>query len=200
MHSVLLLDPYNERAIYALGSYARLFRNEGDTRTATALGEELVAKLLAATGRTATVVSLRGIANSGYDGALGHLRPFLFSSDEGVRGTATRALQSMRAPRVDELIATKITTDKSPIVQIAALDAANVRSPNDTLVAAVLKAAVDSEPRVRFRSVDVIDRWLPVRPELSRTLATVAQADAEPRVRERAAAILSKRAPEKSAQ
>jgi hypothetical protein len=191
MHAVLAKDPYQERAMYALGSYSRIFRDNGQPQTAASLGEELVRKLGDAPGPGSRLISLRAIANSGYDGALGKVEPLLASSDEDTRATALRALQSMRDPRIDGLIATGITADKSTVVRLSGIESASVRSPSDTLVSAVIRASVDAEPRVRYRAVEVMAKWLPSRADIRRPLEAAAKKDLEPRIRELAAGALA---------
>jgi hypothetical protein len=97
----------------------------------------------------------------------------------------------MRAPTVDELIAGRLEGDTVSEVRIAALDALRVREPTDALVRAVSSvAATATDPRVRYRAVELAIQWLPRRKELVATLSRVAANDPEPRVRSRAQAAL----------
>jgi len=78
-----------------------------------------------------TVILLRAIANSGYIGALPRVLPFLKDQDEEIRATAVRALQSMRDPRIDGVIAARMKEDASAEVRISRSMPPKVREPSE---------------------------------------------------------------------
>jgi hypothetical protein len=184
-------DPFNEQALYGLGTYSRLLRDAGKAKQAKTLGELLASRLARATVSMDIVTVLRSIANSGYAGALSRVTPYLGDERERVRVAAVRALQSMRDPKIDGILASRMKTDASRDVRIAAMAAAKVREPSDELTGAVASAGTEaSDAQVRFRAVELMIRWLPQRPDLRVALERVAQKDAEPKVRNRAQAAL----------
>jgi hypothetical protein len=187
LKAVLEKEPYQAGALYGLGTHARLLRDEGRGAEASALGELLAQRLARAPGRLALVTLLRAIANSGYDGALARVRPYLDDERDAVRSAAVRALQSMRDPTVDRLIAARLGSDASKDVRLSAIASARLREPNDVLADAVAAAGSNgAEPHVRYRAVETMARWLTRRPALRDTLERIARNDAEERVRERA--------------
>lgn len=188
---VLEKEPFQAGALYGIGSHARLLRDAGQLDDAKRLGEVLLQRLADAKGAPALGTVLRAIANSGYDAALPRVLPFLGDEREEIRSAALWAMQSMRDPRVDELIATRLVADESKQVRLAALDAARVRKPTDVLVRALTGiGATASDAHVRYQAVELMLRWLPERPDFRPALEHIARNDAETRVRERALAGL----------
>jgi hypothetical protein len=191
LESVLDDDPIHTGALYGLGTHARLYRDLGNAKEATRLGERLLTHLARADGSSARATVLRAIANSGYDGALAAVSRQLKDAHDEVRAPALRALQSMRTPRADALLAHHITDDESKKARLSAIEAADLREPSEVVVAALSKAATDADdPHVRFRSVELLVRWLPRRPDVRGALERVAKADEEVKVRELAKAAL----------
>jgi hypothetical protein len=191
LKALLREDPFDMRALYGLGTYARKLRDDGKSEQARALGELLVAELKLAQHPTDRQTVLRAIANSGYAGALSGVEPYLADRDESVRSAAVRALQSMHDPRVDGLLASRLTRDASSDVRLSAMASMQVRQPNQTLADALASAGtVAADARVRFGAVELMIRWLPEQPALRTTLEKVATSDTEPRVRDRAKAAL----------
>jgi len=185
-------NPANMQALYGLGTYSRRLRDFGDAAGSSAVGDFLVDRLRLAKEVIPRVeAALTAIGNSGYDGALDRVVPYLADRGEPVRAAAVGALQSMRDPRVDQLIANCVQSDLSSRVRISALDAARVRAPSDTLTQALMVVAIKADDaHVRYGAVDLIIRWLSARPDLLPILTQVAAQDSEPRVRERAQAAL----------
>jgi hypothetical protein len=117
---------------------------------------------------------LKAIANSGYDGALPHVLPYLNDDREEVRKAAVRSLQSMRTSDVDSLIAERMQADVSKDVRLSALAAARLRKPGIVLEKALVATGASAEePHVRYRAVELMAKWLPDRPELRETLGRV---------------------------
>ena len=184
-------EPFNRKAVYGLGTFSLALRDAGKAKEAAELGEFLLTELKSAQNPLDIVTVLRGIANSGYAGALGAVLPLLDDRRDRVRMAAVRALQSMQDPKADGLIAERIRHDTSDDVRISAVAAAEVREPNGDLASAVVKAGTDAaDARVRYRAVELMIRWLPARPELRAALAQVASSDHESTVRDRAKAAL----------
>jgi hypothetical protein len=191
LRSLLESNPFDMRAIYGLGTYSRSLRDDGKTAQAGELGELLVERLRLARRSGELVTVLRGIANSGYGGALSSVTPYLKDKRENVRSAAVRALQSMRDPRVDSLLAARLAEDESSLVRLAALKSIQLREPNQEILDALITAAtVPADSKVRFRAVDLMIRWLPERPVLHAALQQVANSDSEEQVRNRAKAAL----------
>jgi hypothetical protein len=191
LKALLRADPFDIRALYGLGTFARRLRDAGKSAESDALGEFLVRKLKPAKNPTDLLTVLRAIANSGYARALPEVVPYLSDDRDEVRSAAVRALQSMRDPQVDGLLASRLHDDASNVVQLSALDAVQLREPSVVLTDAVITMGTQAaDTHVRFRAVEVMIRWLPQRPTLRATLELVAKNDAEPRIRDRAQAAL----------
>ena len=191
--ALLAADPWSTQALYALGTYSRRLRDAGKPDQAKELGELLASRLALAPSAGTLADVLRAIANSGYAGALAKVVPHLKSQEEEVRAAAVRALQSMQNPKVDELIAACLETDPSRQVRLAAIEAAKLRQPSDSLARAVTSAATnaESDAHVRYAAVQLMIRWLPKgRTELRATLEKVSHDDQEQRIRELATTAL----------
>jgi hypothetical protein len=191
LKAILIDDPFSRRALYGLGSYSRRLREEGETARAKELGEFIVARLKLVRGRLSLVTVLRAIANSGYEGALPAVKPYLDDRREEIRAAALIALHSMSDSTVDGILAKRLDSDPATQVRLSAIEAAQTRAPTDELVAALTRGATRApDAHIRYRSVELLTRWLARRPELRSTLEHVANHDAEQRVRERARAAL----------
>ncbi len=189
--ALLRADPFGRPGLYGLGTFARRLRDEGKASEANKLGEFLVARLKQAKNDTDLVTVLRSIANSGYAPGLRSVTPYLADDRDKVRSAAVRALQSMRDPQVDGIIASRLKEDASSVVRLSALDAARVREPSPVLTEALANVATEAaDTHVRFRAVELMISWLPRSPALRATLELVAKNDAEPKVRNRAQAAL----------
>jgi hypothetical protein len=191
LKAVLEHDPLNAGALYGLGTYSRLLRDQGALADARELGEFLIARLSLATAPMSLGTVLRAIANSGYAGALPYVERYLDDPNERARAVAVRALQSMHDARVDALIATRILDDSTK-VRLAALEAAKLREPSVELAQALARVSTqpDTDPHVRYRAVELMVDWLPKRTDLRDTLELIAKNDGEPRVRQIAQAAL----------
>jgi HEAT repeat protein len=177
-------EPYNAQALFGLGTYSRRLRDSGDSKAAAELGDYLVNQLGAVPGPSALTTVLRAIANSGYDGALDKVMPYLNDAREEVRAVAVRALQSMRVPAADGLIAKQLVSDPAAEVRVAAVAAARVREPAPSVVQALLAAATkDADSRVRYRAVEQVTHWLPQVPTFRSALEDISKHDAEERIR-----------------
>jgi hypothetical protein len=187
LKALLVSDPYKAKALFGLGTYSRRLRDAGKSAQAESLGEFLVARLKMADSELALITVLRAITNSGYAGALPALAPYMKDERELVRVAAVRALQSMRDPKVDEILASNLTSDPLSSVRLSAIDAAKVRDASDALVRALTDAALnDSDAHVRYQAVELMTQWTAQRPELHAALEQIARADQEPRIRQRA--------------
>jgi hypothetical protein len=191
LQGVLEKKPFDQSALYGIGSYSRHLRDQGEQGKAKALGDFLLEKLRAARSEAALLTTLGALTNAGYAEALGPLRSYLTSEREPVRVAAVRAFQSIKDPAVEGLLVSSLTTDKASDVRISAIDAAQVREPSKVLSDGLASAALsDVEPRVRYRAIELMIQWLRRRPELRSTLEAVASKDTEPKVRDRAKSAL----------
>lgn len=191
LKSLLTQEPFNEDALYGLGTYARRFRDDGKTEQAQSIAKLLSERLPLAKELTPhLLVALRALMNCGCDQARPRVMPYLSDYRDSVRAAAVRALQSMRDREVDGLIASRLEADSATEVRVAAMDAARVREPSEVLVKALSSATTAADPHVRYRAVDLIIQWLPKRKDLTKTLAQIGAQDPEPRVRSRAKAAL----------
>ena len=187
----LTSSPFDESALWGLGTYSRRLRDAGNQEQASALGDLLLDKLKGAKSESELVAALGALTNSGYAKALGAVRPIVRDKREPVRVAAVRALQSMQDPTVDGILASSMKSDSSSDVRISAMDAAQVREPTDEVADALGTIAVSaSDARVRFRAVELMLQWLRRRPGLKSTLEIVASKDPEPKVRDRAKSAL----------
>jgi hypothetical protein len=184
--------PFDSTALYGLGTYARRLRDAGDTARAATIATLLQDRLRQAGKVNPRVeTALAAITNCGCDQVLPDVTPFLTDKSDSVRAIAVRALQSMRDPQVDTLIAARMAGDPASQVKIAAMDAAGVRKPADLIVRSLSTVArTDPDPRVRYRGVELLIDWLPQRNDLRSTLQEIAAKDPEAQVRSRAKAAL----------
>jgi hypothetical protein len=189
--TVLASKPFDQAALFSLGSYARHFRDAGQDASAAQLGQLLLERLRAARTESTLVTVLGALSNSGFAKAFDAVQPYVHHSSEAVRVAAVRSLQSMRLRAVDGVLASSISSDPSSQVRISALDAARVREPSDEVSKALSDVATSAvDPRVRYRAVELMIQWLPQWPQFHGALATVAEKDGESRVRERAKSAL----------
>jgi hypothetical protein len=191
MKGLLKNDPFNEQGLLSLGTYSRRFRDGGQEPEAEELGALLVGTLKVARTVPDRLTAIRALGNSGFDGALPFLGPSLADGRDDIRVAAVRALQSMRDPKVDELIADRLNSDPATEVRVSALKAAKVRAPSDVLVTAVETAATSAaDPHVRYSAVELLSAWLEARPDVRPTLERASREDAEQRIRGQAQAAL----------
>jgi hypothetical protein len=191
LKALLVSSPFDESALYGLGTFSRRLRDSGKQEKSAEIGQLLIEQLRAAKTESTLVAVLGGLTNSGYANALPVVKPYVHDGRETVRVAAVRALQSMRDPAVDGIIAERLKTDASSAVRISAIAAAQVRQPTDEVAEALSTLVVSSsDPRVRIRAVELMSQWLERRPDLRSTLQTVATNDAEPQVRARAKTAL----------
>jgi hypothetical protein len=177
-------DRGSKQALYGLGTYARKLRDDGEREQARRIGEFLLERLERARGQISVVTALRAVGNAGYAEALPRVAPYLTDKRELVRVAAARALQSMKNPEIDGMLAARIQNDDSSDVRISAIAAAQVREPSDVLGRALKDAATVPDPRVRYRAVELMRFWLDRRPDFRTVLERVALNDSEARVRE----------------
>jgi hypothetical protein len=189
--ALLVNNPFDQVALYGLGTYSRRLRDAGDLPRANAIAERLVQRLRSATEEADLIVVIEALANAGAAPSFEPLQGYLSNPSEPVRVAAVRALQSIKDPQVDQALAAALESDASSAVRISAMNAAQVRAPSDPLAAALTAAAVDaSDPHVRFRAVELMGQWLPRWPAFRGTLEKIASKDVEDKVRDRAKAAL----------
>lgn len=187
----LLDDPaIGTQALYGLGSYCRRFRERGEVARSEALGRLLVARLLAAKTELRTVEALRGVANSGFVGALDAVRPRLTDERKLVRAEAVRSLRLMEASEVEGILIRRFVDDSVKAVRLAALEAMQARTPTPALVQTLRGSISTPDPHVRYRLVELMSRWLDEQPELRQSLELVAKNEQEEKIRELAKAAL----------
>jgi hypothetical protein len=179
------------QALYGLGTFCRLLRETGGVEASQQLGQLLMRRLAAADGEQAITRSLRAISNSGFAPALGLVKPLLDDAREAVRADALEAIRLMDSLEVDGLIATRLASDVSAKVQMAALSAIKARKPTAALAQALSAATRATDTHVRYRSTELAAAWLERRPELRRRLERVSRHDGEEKIRNLAAAALS---------
>jgi hypothetical protein len=191
LKAMLVDEPFKGKALFGLGTYSRRLRDAGQADLARDIGEFLVDRLRQAKSAAAQVMVLRAIANSGYEGALPLVVPYLSNDDEQVKVAAVRALQSMHDPKVDEILASVLNEDALSSVRLAALESSAVRQPNEPFAHALAGvAANEPDAHVRYRAVELMIQWMSARPQLRTTLEQIATSDEEGQVRERAKAAL----------
>ena len=188
---LLVKNPFDAVGLYGLGTYSRRLRDAGDLLRANAIGDALLRRLHTATNEPDLIVVIEALSNAGYAQSFASLQRYVSNPSEPVRVAAVRALQSIKDPQVDRVLATAVTSDTSSEVRISAINAAQVRAPSDPLATALTAAALEaSDPHVRFRAVELMGQWLPRWPSFRSTLEGVASKDSEGKVRDRAKAAL----------
>jgi hypothetical protein len=178
------------QALFGLGSFSRLLRDEGDSEEAGRIGRLLLGQLAAAKSEQRVTECLRAIANSGHAGALPGIKPFLKDQREQVRADALQAMSHMNVAEVDVLLAARLEQDPSARVLLSAIDVAKRRSPTPALVAALRKPSEATDTHVRYRATELMVRWLRAGANLRADLQRVADSDNEPRVRDLARSAL----------
>jgi hypothetical protein len=183
-------DPLRIHALYGLGTIARRLRDAKQSERAEAISATLVEQLRRGTTPDEQVHALRAIANSGHSAAFDAVQPLLTSDAVKVRAASIDALRLMDRPEVDGIIATRLTQDVAG-VQVAALDAIAVRTPNDTLTEALkttARSAADSS--IRIRAIRQMGQWQRQRPELKTTLRELESTDQPEAIRRAAGTAL----------
>jgi HEAT repeat protein len=190
MNGILEKEPYDQLALFALGSYSRRFRDTGGLDKAAELGEFLVQRLVTARGPVQRLTAFRAIENSGYAGSLSAVASYVDDRDEMVRRAAILALGPIRLPKADEILASRLKPDSVKETRLAVIEAMRNREPSEKMVSAIVSTYRTSTVDVRHRVVDLFIRWLPHEPRLRVLLEGISQNDPEERVRLRAKAAL----------
>jgi hypothetical protein len=178
-------------AVVGLGTYCRLLRAAGDDSQANRAIDAVVPLLDTAQDRTQRVDILHGIANSGDGRAFGRVRPLVDDADESIRAAAVDAIRLMPNPEVDGLVAARMAPTETVPVRLEAIDAARARGAHEPLITAVRTAATGaSDSESRLAAVQVLQRWLPDRPDVRSTLEQVARDDSREAVRRAAKVAL----------
>jgi hypothetical protein len=186
-----LADPqFHVYALFGLGTICRRLREAGESERSDRIAEILIAQLGKAKSPGEQVEALRAIANSGHSSAFDAVKPFFSAKQNKVRVAAVDSIRLMQRLEVDEIVAASLI-DSQPDVQLAAVDAASVREPSDTLVNA-LGPAADKIDKVstRLKLVRVMGHYLPKRPELRANLEKLATNDPSADVQKAARAEL----------
>jgi hypothetical protein len=183
MRAVLVHDPFNATALYALGAYARRFRDAGKNAEAATLGELLLKRLTQAYGPNHTIVALRAIKNSGYAGALPVLPKYIQSPDKTIREAAMMAFGSIKDPSVDDFLASQLKAAPANTREML-IEAASAREPSAKIAEAITSTFATSDRTARYRGVELLTHWLPQQANLRSFLEKVSVSDPEPRVRD----------------
>jgi hypothetical protein len=172
--------------LYGLGTICRRSRESGETQLADAILQTLLGALSRAKKPAHQVDALRGIANSGHPAAFDAVQPFFSSPSQKVRVAAVDSIRLMKGAEVDAILASSLASSEDD-VQSAAVDAAAVREPSDTMITALQSAsrAEDrTKPAIRLKLAQVMGQWLKQRPELRPTLEHLSTRDSSERVRQ----------------
>ena len=190
----LAQDPVlTDFGVFGLGSAARRLRDQGDVASADRLASDLVQRLQVARDDRVRIQALRGIANSAYPGAVEAIKPFLKAKERNVRSAAVEALQLVRTPAADALVAETATDAESAIVRNTAVRVAAARAPSNVLVEALTHLALNEpDDSTRQRAVEVIARWLPRRTDLRGVLEKVSLSDHQQPIKDVALRALEK--------
>jgi hypothetical protein len=102
-----------------------------------------------------------------------------------VRASAARALRLAPGPDIDRLLSATITSDVDPGVRAAAIFATSFRRPMGTPLGEALVRAARTDPveYVRSDAVSLLSERPDATPDMSETLAWVAEHDAKPGLR-----------------
>jgi hypothetical protein len=176
-------------AVYGLGTMARHLRSAGDRARAERISRALLEFLSSRRTDSERVRALRAIANSGFAGALGAVKPLLDAEARDVRGAALEALRHMDHPDVDGILAARLEREENVEVRLSALNAFKTRKPSELLARALVAASNDSQPRVRRVVAQLMRAWKDARPELAQPLEKLAQKDGIDWVRESASDV-----------
>jgi hypothetical protein len=178
-------------AVYGLGTQARQLQAQGQTELARRAALALLEQLGSAATDEARIHALRGIANSGLDDCLPAVEALLTSRSELVRAAAVEAMRLMHDPRVDGLIARRLSEEKHGFALRAALSATKARRPSSELHAAVVALATKpGDDRSRHAALSLLVRWLPEVPSLREVLLRIAESDSTEAIRATARSAL----------
>jgi hypothetical protein len=176
-------DVAGTQALYGLGTFCQRFYEAGDHQRAQDIGEVIVERLAHAGTQLRVLEWLRAVSNAGHDGAFAKVKSFEKDEREQVRAEAVRAVRRMPSAEADNFIASRLNEDPSRAVKLSALDAARWRHPSDVLVRSVTTSASAADPHVRFRSVELMRKWLTMQPALRAPLERVAEKDSEEQIK-----------------
>jgi hypothetical protein len=178
--------------LYGLGTAARRLRDQAAVALADRAATFLVRRLDEAKSDSERIHVLRGIANSGYNGALPSVRPLLTHRSGTIRAAAVESLRLMTDPSVEPLILEHLDRSSDSSLRRAALNAIKVREPSSALIVGVTRfVRTSSDPYARMRAVELLSRWLPKHPELKPVLEEVAAREERSRIREAAQVALT---------
>ena len=108
----------------------------------------------------------------------------LHDPHDPVRAAAARALRLAEAPEVNDLLSIAIIKDSEPSVRSAAIFATSFRQPTPGIAEALIQAAkTDSIEYVRADAIVQLRAHPQASPEISATLAWIAENDAKPGIR-----------------
>jgi hypothetical protein len=184
MLGVLVGNPFDSAALYALGSFSSRFRADGKTGKADEIGEYLVKRLSEASTATNRVTALRALKNSAYAEAVPEIVKCLKDRDEIVREAAVSALGPMKDPAVDDILAAQISSDLATESRVAIIAAARGRAPSKKLAAAIGSIYWQSDTKVRYWATELFVWWLPHVPELRKFLERVGDKEPEEKTRQ----------------
>jgi hypothetical protein len=188
------------QAMYGIGTSIRQLRAAGDEAQAERLLPIILDRLRRTHDVVETVTALRAIANSGHEKAFSAVEPFFASENSDVRAAAMEALQLMKHPRADAVLAEHIASDHFVEVRMAALRAVHLRPPSQTIEQAAIRSAQsDAAPGVRLGAVRALAGWLPLRPSLRPILQAIADAETHEGVRAEARGAVLQAAPASNA-
>jgi hypothetical protein len=184
------------QAMYGIGTSIRHLREAGDEAQAERLLAIIVDRLRRSRDPVETVTALRAIANSGHEKAFSAVEPWFASDNGGIRSSAMEALQLMKHPRVDAVLAEHIGGDTFIDARVGALRAAHLRPSSPALEQAAIRCAqTDKAPSVRLGAVRALEGWLPARPSLLPILQAIAEHETHEAVRAQARNAVASRAP-----
>lgn len=190
MKAILIKEPFEPTALYALGSFCKHLRDEGKTGEAAALGEYLVARLAQAREASDKIVALRAIENSSYEPAIKVLPAYFSDADEIVMSAAFKVLRPMKDPGVDSILIGYFKSRAPVAAKVAIMETVRARPASPKMATALVAAAGNTEAKVRYQVIAMLSEWLPKLPELRPMLERYALQDPDAGIRNRARDML----------
>jgi hypothetical protein len=140
---------------------------------------------------------LAALGNSVGPSVLPVIEEALRDPREALRSAAARALRLAPGPEIDRLLSTAITSDHDPVVRADAIFAAGFRRPLGLPLGGALMQAAKADPvaYVRSNAVALLRKNTDASPDITKTLAWVAEHDAKPGIRRQAREALASMVP-----
>ncbi len=187
LERMLADETFREHGVLGLGTFARLFRQQGNEALANRATSRIQQELEGAQTAAAQAQVLLAIANSGATALYERAIAAQGSKASEVRHAAIQALRLMDDPRVEPRLVELLGAEDEGDVQSALQALGRRETSTETLVKRVEEiASTHAAAMVRREAVLVLIKWREKWPRVEPVLVRCAEKDADKRVREAA--------------